>query len=50
MGSVILEFLGINFKFLTISKYAGLYFMIPTIIITIGTFKLCVFLDAKKYK
>lgn len=50
MGSVILEFLGINFKFLTISKYVGLYFMIPTIIITIGTFKLCVFLDAKKYK
>lgn len=50
MGSVILEFLGINFKFLTISKYVGLYFMIPTIIITIGTFKLCVFLDEKKYK
>lgn len=50
LGNVFLKFLGINFKFLTVSKYAGLYFMIPTIIITIVTFKLCVFLDAKEYK
>lgn len=48
-GNMLLHICGINLNFLTLSRGIGVYFIIPTIIITIGTFKFCVFLDGKEY-
>lgn len=49
-GNLLLQIFGVNLDFLTVSKYVGIYLIIPIIIITIGTFKLCVFLHTKENK